>query len=260
MSKIQQAKDLLENNRAYLLGQKEEIINHLKNPKIAAWSEIKFSTADNMLRAMNISPADLQKALASYPDQTKKISVHLKSCHNEIANQLADLIDGKSPDKALQLAEEFQQKINHLEDLKAALYNEVGIFFTADKILRQSLNIEALITLAFHLAQTHKARFNEGLEVYRIITGTAGTEPTSLTLPEACQQVEKLGLRFKNMDTQMGLPRLVEEIVFHYISIGVDTIQPVSDFTKATSGILAADMGAVLKIETELAELGEKIL
>ncbi|NOX25335.1 MAG: hypothetical protein GXP59_04360 [Deltaproteobacteria bacterium] len=255
MSKIQQARDLLENNRVYLLGQKEEIIKQLKNPKIVAWSEVKLSTVNNLLKALGIPSTDLQKSLTRYPDCAKEISTYLKSCHNEIANQLADLIGNKFPDKALQLAEQFQQRIHHLEDLKAALYNEIEIFFTADKMLRQNLNIESLISLAFHLGQTHKDRFNGGLEVYRIITGAVDAEQTSLTLPEACQQVEKLELRFKNIDTPTSLPRLADEVVFHYIQIGVDTIRPVADFAKATSGILAADMGAVLNIEAELSAL-----
>ncbi len=254
MDNLKQAQDILANNRVYLLAEKEEIIKRLKDPRITAWSKIKFSSLDNMLKALGISSADLQKSLKSYPVLGRELSRAIKACNIDISNQLADLIGCKSPDKALLSAEQIKPKLESLAELKLALYNEIKIFITADKVLRQSLNIEALIPLSRRLAQKQKHLFSEGLDVYRLITEQTASDKTTLSLDEANREVKKLESRYNNIDI-LGLPRLAEEIACHYIKIGTDTIKQVSLFTKATTGLLSSDIGTIHNIKSELSTL-----
>ena len=254
MDKLKQAQDILESNRAYLLAEKEEIIKRLQDSRITAWSKIKFSSLDNMFKALGISSADLQKTLKSYPVLGKELNKHIKACNIDISNQLADLIGCKSPDKALLAAEQIKPKLESLAELKLALYNEIEIFITADKVLRQSLNIEALIPLSSRLAQKHKHLFNEGVEVYQLITEPTASDNTTLSLDETNQEVKKLESRYKNIDI-LGLPRLAEEIIYHYIKIGTDTIKQVSLFAKATTGLLSSNIGVIHNIKNDLSTL-----
>jgi hypothetical protein len=256
MDRIKQTKDLLENNRAFLIAEKEEIIKRLKDPRITAWSKVKFAPLANMLKVLGISGADLQNSLKNYSSQGKEISKQIKLCNTEISNQLADLIGCKSPDKAVLAAQKVKLSLQQLAELKAAIYSEIEIFIAADKTLRQSLNIDALTPLALRLAQKQKHLFNEGLEIYRIITEQSSPDQATLSMDETSQEVVKLESRFKNIEI-LGLPRLAEEIVYHYVKIGNDTLQQVATFTKTTTGLLTADLGAIHNLKVCLAELNK---
>jgi len=257
MDKLQQAKELLINSREYLQTEKNEIRKLLKDPRISAWKEIDLSALAEQLRTLGIAARELQKALTDYPRQAKEISRHIKLCNNEIGNQLADLIGNKFPGKALNAAKNLVQTVHQLEELKKNLLTETEKLIAADKTLRQSLTIDSLLPLAQYLADNKQHLFNQGLEIYRLITDQTSAENAPRTFAEICQEAAKMEPRFQHIKI-IGLPRLSEEIIYHYIEIGTETLTHVLKFTNATNNLLATDTGAVKNLSHSLSALAKE--
>jgi len=257
MDKLHQAREILVGSREHLRTEKNALHNHLRDQRIRAWKEIDLAALTEQLKVLGISTTELQKAMTDYPRQAKEISRHIKLCNNEIGNQLADLIGNKFPGKALVASQNLEKKVHHLEKLKENLFAQTKIFLTADKKLRQSLSIEKLMPLAGHLTKKKHHLFSQGLEIFELVTTQASTENAPRTLSEICRETEKMEPRFQHIEI-IGLPRLTEEVVYHYIEIGTETLQQVLMFIKATKGILAADMEQAQKLSHDLSILAKE--
>ncbi len=256
MDKLQQAKDILNSNNAYIKAEKEAIYKHLQDPRLTTWKTIKFNPISELLQLLGITINDLKNALKSYPRQAKECAKHIKICTNELGNHMADLVNNKYPDKALQSAKNLDKMVHKLEGLKDTLYKQTILLLTVDETLRQSLTIEKFLPFARHLAQKQQHLFDRGLEVYRLIANDPNEEDTPLTLDEMGIKATNLQSRFKNIDV-LGLPRLSEEIIFHYIEIGTETIKQLQLFVKSAVGIMATEIGTADNLAERLSALSK---
>ncbi len=252
---LQQSKDILTNIREYLRVKKEAVYNLLRDPRITIWKDIDIIAIEDKLKGMGISPQELQKALHSYPRQAKGVTVHIKLCNNEISNQLADLIDCRNPEQALNTARQLEKKSRQLDALLASLHQQTDKLLTADQKIRQLLSFENILPLARHLTNQQAHVFKEGLEVYRLLTASAEIKDDGPPgIAALSRQAAQLESRFQHVDI-LNLPRPAEEILFHYLELGTKTIEQLLIFNKKTAGILSADQERIKALNSRFSEL-----
>ncbi len=252
---LQQSKDILTNIREYLRVEKEAVYNLLRDPRITIWKDVDIIAIEDKLKVMGISSEELQKALQNYPRQAKGIAVHIKLCNNEISNQLADLIDCHNPEQVLNAARQLEKKSRQLDALLGSLHQQTDKFLLADQKIRQVLSFENILSLARHLLNQQAHIFQEGLEVYRLLTASAEIkEGASPGIAALSRQAVQLGARFQHVDI-LNLPRPVEEILYHYLELGINTTEQLLIFNKKTAGILSADQDRIRVLNSRFLEL-----
>lgn len=255
---LQQGKDILTNIREYLRVKRETVYNLLRDPRISIWKHIDIIAIEDKLKVMGISSQELQKALHSYPHQAKGVTVHIKLCNNEISNQLADLIDCRNPEQALNTARQLEKKSRQLDALLASLYQQTDKLLTADQKIRRLLSFENILPLAKHLTNQQAHIFKEGLEVYRLLTASAEiNDDGSPGIAALSRQAAQLESRFQHVDI-LNFPRPAEEILFHYLELGTKTIEQLLIFNKKTAGILSADQERIKALNGRFLELAAR--
>ncbi|VAW35731.1 hypothetical protein MNBD_DELTA03-381 [hydrothermal vent metagenome] len=252
---LQQSKDILTNIREYLRVEKEALLNLLRDPRITIWKNIDIIAIEGNLKVMGISSQELQKALQGYPRQAKGAAVHIKLCNNEVSNQLADLIDCRNPESALQAALQLKKKSRQLAALLSSLHQLTDKFFSADQKIRQLLSFENILPLARHITSQQPHIFKEGLEVYRLLTVSAETKDDGPPgIAALSSQAAQLQSRFQHVDI-LNFPRPVEEILYHYLELGSKTIEQLLIFNNKTAGILSVDQESIKTLNRRFPEL-----
>ncbi len=251
---LQQSKDILINIREYLRVEKEALFNLLRDPRITIWKDIDIIAIEDKLKVMGICSQELQKALQGYPRRAKGAANHIKLCNNEISNQLADLIDCRNPEPALQAALQLEKKSRQLDALLSSLHQLTDKFFSADQKIRRLLSFENILPLTRHINQQPHI-FKEGLEVYRLLTVNAEIKDDGPPgIAALSRQAAQLQSRFHHVDI-LNFPRPVEEILYHYLELGTKTIEQLLIFNKKTAGILSADQKRIKALNRRFPEL-----
>jgi hypothetical protein len=251
MSKLEQAKSILETIRADLRREKDAVITLLKNPKVADWQTIDLKKNQPLLAGSGIDPALISAALADYPVQAKKIGKQISGWDNEACNQLADLIGHPDPDQALSKARSLEAKVQGLAAIKEALHAKTQQFILADQALRQKLNIKSLLEIAKALPGTKRELFDGGLATLALMIGASDTTEETRTLRNMLQEPTKLKARFQRLDATR-LPRLVEEVLFHYIEEAVAATNEVNLFLEDLNERMEPDFLMIARIEQSL--------
>ena len=254
MSTREQSKSILEAIRADLKREKEALIALLKDPGIADWQTIDLKKNQALLTGIGLDPALINEALVEYPKHAKRIAKQLGEWDNEIGNQLADLLGQPEPEAALTKARKLEERCHGLVAMKAELLTHTHRFLQADQLLRQQLALKPMLSVARVLAVGKREIFDSGITTLNLLIPTTEGEPMGMTLQEMRQEPAKLEERFKRLDVTK-LPRLVEEILFHYIEEAVAASKEINDFLGALNDRLTREFEAIETIEHSLTAL-----
>lgn len=251
INELEQTKNILEAIRLDLKREKESVVAILKDPKVAAWQAIDLTKNQAVLAQIGIDPAAIGTTLAEYPKQARKIGKQIADWGNEVSNQLADLIAHPEPKTALPAARRLEEKCRGITAMKEALLAHSSQLIRADQILRQQLNLKAMLAIAKLLPTSKKDLFEGGLATFSLLIGDAGQKDGSQTLAEMMQEPAQLEVRFQRLDITK-LPRIVEEILFHHVDEAVHAAQEISVFLDTINGHLSREAKTVAVIEQNL--------
>jgi|GEM_PF-2618719 len=252
------AKDLtkitLNNTKNFLTENKAEIYAMLKDPDIVTWQQINFEKNAPLLKFLGISVQALTKTLIQYPKSAKEISQNITRWNNEVGNQLADLLDNKNVDEALKKAQALETQAGELETLKSQLQQQISIFAESAQLVRHSLSLQAIIPLSEKSPGVKSNLFTSGLNVLSLVTDEIGNNPAQKNIDQISSEASNLATRFSHIEMPK-VPRLAEEIIFHYISLGSSTTQEVITFISNLKARLEGEHTTLEHIKTGISEL-----
>lgn len=254
MSKLEQTKATLEAIRADLKREKDDVLTLLKDPKIADWQTIDLKKHHSLLAGFGINPAGINAALTEYPTLAKKIGKLINDYNNEVGNQLADLIGHSDPDSALAKARGLEARVQGLATIKEELLARTDQFIAANRTLRQRLSVKALLEAVKALPSSKKDLFDNGLTTLTLMVGDPDLPEGTRTLKSMSQEPARLKARFQRLDA-LNLPRLVEEVLFHYVDEAVTTIDEIIVFLKDLNERMEPEFLLIAKIEQGLIAL-----
>jgi len=261
MTKLETAKQQLSESRAYLKNGKARAHRLLRDPAAAAWKEIGLKEHSVTMQMLGVKAVDIEQSLAAAAAAAKKIAKHITACDNEIGNQLADLLTKPNPDKALEAASRLDARCRELDPMLAELTRNTEVMTAATAALTASLDLKHLIPLARHLVSGRKSLFDSGLEVYALIARDRGEHNggTGKGLHALCRDARQLTSRFQRTDIPK-LPRIAEDIFFHYLDIGARTTTEVQTFLDNIEERVRAELDSVALLEGKLSNLAGRPL
>ena len=254
MSSIDLAKTTLNNTKNFLKESKAEIYAMLKDPKVAEWQQISLEKNAPILKTLGISAQELTKFLHAYPKTAKNISKKITQWQNQVGNQLADLVGHKNPDQALKLAQALEKETGAIETLKSSLQLQIAIFIDTDQLIRQTLSLQGLIPVAEKCKGVKSNLFKTGLKILSLISDEVGNDPSQRSINQIHNDANKLATRFSHIDMP-PVPRLAEEIIFHHLSVGIETTKEVIAFIEDLQGRLAGETSSLHQIKLAINQL-----
>ena len=257
MSTLEQAKAILETIRADLKREKEEVVVHLKDHRIVGWKTIDLNKNQALLAGIGIDPAVISATLVEYQQQARKIGKQISVWGNEVGNQLADLIGQLNPDLSLAAAQRLAEKSLGLSAMKEELFACTSRLVQADQRLRQHLTLKSMLAIAKILVTGKRDFFDGGMATLDLLMGNTVGQEGVRTLGDMCQEPARLEARFKRLDVSK-LPRIVEEILFHYIEEAVVASKEVGVFLAALNGRMARELELIATIERDLNALSSE--
>jgi hypothetical protein len=192
--------------------------------------------------------------LTEYPKSAKEISKKIALWNNEVGNQLADLVGNKNGNQALLNAQALESQTGELETLKSKLQLQISIFLESAQLLRQSLSLQALVPLAEKSPGVKSGPYKSGLEVLGLVTNEIGTDPVQKSIEQITSEANTLATRFTHIDMPK-VPRLAEEIIFHYIALGSSTTKEVITFIESLKQRIAGELSSLEHIKAGISEL-----
>ena len=258
MDKIQQAKERLTASRSYLKEVKAQSARLLATPEIAAWREIDLKEASVPIQMLGVKTLKIEQALTGSAEAGKKIARHITACDNEIGNQLADLLTRPNPEAALNAAENLERKCHEADAMMAELSRHAETMTGAAAAITAALDLEHLIPYARHTVTSSKGNFDSGLAIYTLVSGTE-TEGENRGLPALVQETAGLAKRFQHAEIPT-LPRIAEDIIYHYYHIGDRTTVEVAAFLATVSERVAPDLDTIERLRRRLDDLATRPL
>ena len=253
-NELEQTKSILEAIRLDLKREKESVVAILKDPKVAEWQAIDLSKNQALLAQIGIDPVGIDRTLAEYPKQARKIGKQIVDWGNEVGNQLADLIAHPEPKTALPAAQKLQQKCQGITAMKEDLLGHSSQLIRADQILRQQLSLKPMLAIAKLMTASKKDLFDGGLTTLSLLIGDIGLTNGPKTLAEMIQEPAQLEARLKRLDITK-LPRIVEEVLFHHIDEAVHAAHEIGIFLGAINEHMARDFKSIAVLERNFTDL-----
>ncbi len=248
-----QVAELIARARGTLAAHRQEAVSLPASRSVAQWDKCNFGAYEQLCAFLQVPPM-LAEARDQHPVEAKSLFLYMEKCENELGALEIDIRRRTiAPEKA---TAQVQAIIDGCAEHKA-LYNSwlshINKLLAADKAIRESLSLKALLPLAREQHKRNSELVEDGYSFYCLVKEEHQEDgnPTLLELKALASELEK---KIRAIDLG-GFTGLARAIIDHQLRVMLRATDQIKSFVEYFQQNPPGEILSVDKIEQELTAL-----
>jgi len=250
-----EAEQTINAARATLSAQKKEILDLSADQRILQWKNFNFDRHADLLEFLKL-PSRLGEARDQHPGEAKNICLAIEKCENELGAIEIDIRRKTTkPHIAVAQAKKTVEHCSIYKGMVETWRGHVTALLTADKVVRDTLSVAALLPLVKEMSRKNADFVADGYVFFCMIKG-AGPTAGNPSMHDFIAQAVDLEKRIKTIDLN-GLTGIAQAIVEHHLHVVLAATDQIKSFIEHFLKNLPGEILFVEKAQQELSNLSK---